>query len=520
MILRVPLLQLCLAASGVLAPNAGIGQRSADKGFVSARSRRIDSIFAMYDTGRSPGCAVGVMDRGQIEYAHGYGLANVASGVRITPRSVFGLASVAKQFTAFSVLLLVQDGRLSLDDDVRKWVPELPDFGAQFGRTITIRDLLHHTSGIPNYFATVDSGWTDTDPLTERDVLDWLGHQKPDFPPGSRWRYSNSGYVLLEIIVQRASGDSLPKFAAKRIFGPLGMASTQFVPDPADHVAQIPHLARTYNSQETWLHGEKPLVKSGPEWQISLPHMSIVGDAGVYSTVEDLAKWDRNFYTGRVGGRAVLQMMQEPAVLTSGDTVSAPIAPGWRSYGAGLMLGAYRGLRTVGHLGGWSGNVAWFVRYPDQLLTVTVLCNQRGLTMPGGSDPTHRIAEIYLGDRMAPDIAPLMAMTVAHAGVDSAVHLYHTLLPRYPAIVFDEQQLNGLGYDLIHQHNLDAAIAIFRLNVEMYPKSANAYDSLGEAYMDHEDRTLAIASYERSLALDSTNANAARRLAKLRAQAP
>jgi CubicO group peptidase (beta-lactamase class C family) len=426
---------------------------------------------------------------------------------------------VAKQFTAFSILLLARDKRLSLDDDVRKWVPEIPDFGAQFGRTITIRDLLHHTSGIPNYFVKVESGWTVTDPLTEREVLDWLAHQKPDFPSGSKWRYSNSGYVLLEIIVQRASGDALPKFAAQRIFGPLGMASTQFVPDLADHVAQVPHLANAYISRETRVSrpGDQPLVEGGPKWQISNPRTSVVGDAGLYSTVEDLAKWDRNFYTGRVGGRAVLQMMQEPAVLTSGDTVSAPIAPGWRSYGAGIMLGAYRGLRMVGHLGGWSGNVAWFVRYPDQRFSLAILCNQRGLTM-GGPDPARRIAEIYLGDRIVtPDIAPLVAMTVAKSGADSAVHLYRALRERYPAIAFDEQQLNGLGYDLIKQHDLNAAIAILRLNVEMYPKSANAYDSLGEAYMDHEDRTLAIENYERSLALDSTNANAARRLAKLRA---
>jgi CubicO group peptidase (beta-lactamase class C family) len=506
----------------VLAPQTIMGQRSVDKGFVSARSRRVDSIFAMYDTGRSPGCAVAVMDRGQVEYARGYGLADVERGTRIRPRSVFGLASVAKQFTAFSVLLLVDDGRLSLEDDVRKWVPELPDFGAAFGRTITIRDLLHHTSGIPNYLAKSDSGWAITDPLTERQVLDWLGHQQPDFPPGSHWRYSNSGYVLLEIIVQRASGDSLPKFAATHIFAPLGMVSTQYVPDLADHVAQVPHLASAYISRETRVPGDQPLVEGGPKWQTSNARTSVVGDAGLYSTVEDLAKWDRNFYTGRVGGRAVLKLMQEPAVLTSGDTVSAPIASGWRSYGAGTMLGVYRGLRIVGHLGGWGGDVSWFVRYPDQHFAIAILCNQRGLTM-GGPDPSQRIAEIYLGNRMGPklpDIVPLIAAAIARSGVDSAVHLYHMLRTRYPATEFNEQPLNVLGYALIQQHNLDAAIAIFRLNVEMYPKSANTYDSLGEAYMDHGDRTLAIENYERSLGLDSTNANAARQLAKLRAQAP
>ena len=451
-----------------------------------------------------PECAVAVINAGRVRYAHGYGLADVVTGERIAPGSVFGLASASKQFTAMSIMLLALDGRLSLDDDVRRWVPELPRFGLSPQEKITIRELVHHTSGIPNYLAMLNAGWAITDSLTESQVLDWLRGRQLDFPPGAQYRYSNSGYMLLEMIVKRASGLSLRDFAAKRIFAPLGMTRTQFIDD---HRIPVSHLANAYISRSTTVPGDQALIANGPEWQTANSRTSIVADAGLYSTVDDLAKWDRNFYTGAVGGPAVLDLMQEPGMVTSGDTVP---------YAGGLMLGAYRGLRTIGHIGGWSGYQTWLIRYPDQRFTIAIVCNRRGFN--DATNPSHRIAEIYLGDLMAPDMAPLMATTIQESGVDSAVHLYRTLRTRYGSIAFEELQLNGLGYDLLHQGNVDAAIAIFRLNVEMYPRNANTYDSLGEAYMDHGDRALAIANYRRSLALDSTNHNAAEMLSKLNAQ--
>jgi CubicO group peptidase (beta-lactamase class C family) len=474
--------------------------------FDDARARRVDSIFAHYDSSGSPGCAVAVIQAGRIRYAHGYGLADVATRTRIGPASVFGLASVTKQFTAFSIMLLARDGRLSLDDDVRKWVPELPDFGAPYGRVITIQQLVHHTSGIPNYLTLLDSGWAITDPMTQRQVLAFLSHQSLDFAPGARYRYSNSGYILLEMIVKRASGISLRQFSAKHIFAPLQMAATQF---RDDHTEKIPRLASAYISHSTTVPGDQRLVDGGGEWQRANSQTDLVGDAGLYSTVEDLAKWDRNFYDGAVGGPTVLKLMQQPGVFSSGERTD---------YAGGLMIGAYRGLPTVGHIGGWSGYQTWLVRYPDQRFTIALLCNRRGFT--DATNPSHRIAEIYLGDQMAPDIAPVVAEAVERGGADSAVRLYRGLRAEFPAIAFEEQQLNGLGYELLHGGKVDAAIAIFRLNVEVYPNSANTYDSLAEAYMDHGDSALAIVNYERSLVLNPANANATTMLAKLKSQAP
>jgi len=473
--------------------------------FDTVRAREVDSVFARYESGGSPGCAVAIIDSGRVRYAHGYGLADVASGTRITPASVFGLASITKQFTAMSVLLLARDHRLSLDDDVRKWVPEVPQYDVPLGR-ITIRELLHHTSGIPNYLALLDSGWAITDPMTEHRVLEFL-HGKPlDFPPGTQYRYSNSGYMLLEMIVQRASGKSLRDFARERIFLPLGMQSTGYH-DPNREPA---HLASAYISRSTRVSGDQRFIENGPEWQLSNSRTEVLGDAGLFSTVLDLARWDANFYSGAVGGPEIVRMMEESAVLSSGEPTG---------YGAGLMLGAYRGLRTIGHLGGWGGYKTWLVRYPDQHFTLALLCNRRDysdVSKADANDPSHRIAEIYLGDRMAPAIVPMIADAVERGGADSAVRLYHSLQARYPVIAFEEAALNALGYRLMTAGKADAAIAVFRLIVETFPKSANAYDSLGEAYMNHGDKALAIANYERSLALNPANGNAVRMLAKLR----
>jgi CubicO group peptidase (beta-lactamase class C family) len=496
--LGIATLTLCTTVTAQQAAPAAIR-------FDTTRAREVDSIFARYGSGGSPGCAVAIIDSGRVRYAQGYGLADVASGTRITPASVFGLASITKQFTAMSVLLLAQDHRLSLDDDVRKWVPEVPNYDVPMGK-ITIRDLLHHTSGIPNYLALLDSGWAITDPMTEHRVLEFLHGKRLDFAPGTQYRYSNSGYVLLEMIVQRVSGKSLRDFARERIFQPLGMRSTGYH-DPHRTPA---HLASAYISRSTRVSGDQRLIENGPEWQLSNSRTEVLGDAALFSTVLDLARWDANFYSGAVGGPEILRMMEESAVLPSGEPTG---------YGAGLMLGAYRGLRTIGHLGGWGGYKTWLVRYPDQHFTLAVLCNRRDysdVSKADANDPSHRIAEIYLGDRMAPAIVPMIADAIERGGADSAVRLYHSLRTRYPRIAFEEAALNALGYRLMTAGKIDAAIAVFRLIVETFPKSANAYDSLGEAYMNHGDKALAITNYERSLALNPANGNAVRMLAKLR----
>ncbi|MFO0985337.1 MAG: serine hydrolase domain-containing protein, partial [Planctomycetota bacterium] len=202
-------------------------------------SDQVDRLFARFDKPDSPGCAIAVVKDGQVVYEHGYGMANLDDGVPITADTVFHVASVSKQFTSFAVALLADQGKLSLDDDVRRYVPEVPDFGAK----ITLRHLMHHTSGLRDQWSLLMlAGWRLEDVITESDILDLISHQRElNFPPGERHLYCNTGYTLLAIVVQRVSGRSLRAFAEDEMFEPLGMTSTHF---HDDHRMIVKHRAR------------------------------------------------------------------------------------------------------------------------------------------------------------------------------------------------------------------------------------------------------------------------------------
>lgn len=335
--------------------------------------RRVDKIFADVDVPDSPGCAVSVMRRGAIVYRRGYGMANLEYDIPITPSSIFHVASVSKQFTAMAVALLAAEGAVAWGDDIRKYVPEVPDHGAK----ITLRDLAHHVSGIRDQWELlILAGWRwEADVVREEDVLDVISRQRAlNFQPGEEWLYSNTGYTLLAAVVQRVSGLSLREFAEQRIFQPLGMSDTHFH-DDHQHIVEN----RAYAYAPDSLRG----------WRISIPDFAIVGASSLFTTVEDLARWDRNFYTGHVGGPEVLDLLQERAVLADGDTVS---------YAYGLGFDTYRGLPVVGHSGADAGYRARFVRFPQQELSIALLCNY-----PSSSpwDKAWQVADIYLEDALA-----------------------------------------------------------------------------------------------------------------------
>lgn len=341
---------------------------------------RVDSVFADVTAPTGPGCAVSVMRDGAVVYEQGYGMANLEHGIPITPRSVFHVASVSKHFTAMAVELLVNEGKVSWDDDVRRWVPEVPDFGTP----ITLRHLAHHVSGIRDQWNLLAmAGWRwEADVVTQKDVLDITSRQTAlNFAPGERYLYSNTGFTLLAVVVERASGKSLRAFTQERIFGPLGMDDTHF---HDDHEMIVRNRAWAYAPDPDGLHGLKG----------SIPDFDVVGATSLFTTVHDLAAWDRNFITARVGGREALARMQERFVLNSGDTIP---------YAHGLAHGAYRGLRTLGHGGADAGYRSQFLRFPDQRLSVAVLCN-----FPT-SDPgsrANRVAEAYLEAEMRPPPTP------------------------------------------------------------------------------------------------------------------
>ncbi len=356
-----------LAAIFALALAAASCRRGGGAEGHAALPARVDELFARFAAGLSPGCALAVVEHGRVVLARGYGFADLDRRLPITPRTGFDIASTSKQFTAASVLLLAARGRLSLDDDVRRYVPELP----RHDTPITLNHLLHHTSGLPNYVdLLVESGKRYEEVTTDDDALAALaGAPQLQFPPGTAFRYNDSGYFLLSLVVKRVTGRSLRDFAAENLFAPLGMTDTRIVDDLTQ---EVPGRAVPYEREDGG--GFRPLVSA---WEQT-------GDGGVTSTVLDLAKWDASFYSGAVGGKALVAAMTTPGSLANGSPLP---------YGDGLFLDRFRGHRRVRHPGSWRGFCSELMRLPGRHLSVITLCNV------GDADPaalSEQVAGLYL----------------------------------------------------------------------------------------------------------------------------
>ncbi|HEV1993355.1 MAG TPA: serine hydrolase domain-containing protein [Candidatus Acidoferrum sp.] len=349
--------------------NAAAARTAEDKKAVA-----VDEIFGDLTKAGSPGCALGVYRDGKMVYSKGYGLANLEENVPITPQSVFDIGSTSKQFTAASVLLLEKQGKLSINDDVRKYIPELPDYGQK----ITVLHLLNHTSGLRDYLTLMDLAGINTDSVTtDEDALQMIFHQKAlNFAPGSDWLYSNTGFFLLSVIVKRVSGKTLREFAAENIFVPLEMTHTQY---RDDHTSLIANRALAYDVRER-----------GVGYSLDVSYFEQTGDGAVHTSVEDLLKWDENFYSEQIGGKDFLSEIQERGKLNSGKVLD---------YSKGLFIEDYRGLHTVSHGGAWGGYRAELLRFPERHFSVACLCNL-GSAKP--SNRAHRVADVYLASLMRP----------------------------------------------------------------------------------------------------------------------
>jgi CubicO group peptidase (beta-lactamase class C family) len=372
-IMPIPRLALALLTL-VLTTSAVAGQKPAP----AANAAQVDEIFKEFTKPDSPGCAVGVYQNGQVAYSRAYGMANLDHDVALTPGSVFHVASVSKQFTAAAILLLAQDGKLSVDDDIRKYVPELPDFGSR----ITLRHLAHHTSGVRDQWSLLGlAGWRySRDLITDDDVLALLSRQKDlNFRPGERHLYSNSGYTLLAIVVSRVSGKPFREFTTERIFKPLGMANTHF----RDNFNEI---------VKNQAYGYAPERGS---FRLSVTNFDTAGATSLLTTVEDLAKWDANFEKRSVGGDVLSAGLLERGVLNSGERID---------YAFGIGHGTYRGLATIGHGGSDAGYRSAILRFPEQRFGVSVLCNV--VTNP--TQFAQRVADVYLGHVLKPRTTPAM----------------------------------------------------------------------------------------------------------------
>ncbi len=327
-----------------------IAPASASASTLDAQQRsQVDAVFKQYDAPNVPGCALGIFRDGEAAYARGYGMADLERSVHITPASVFEVGSTSKQFAASAIALLVRDGKISFTDDVRRFIPELPVYGAP----ITLNELMWHTSGLRDYTDLLDfAGYGLEQATTDQQALSLIVRQRGlEFPSGTQYEYSNTNYFLLSVIVKRVTGEPLAEFVRRRIFVPLGMSHSLY---RTDYAMLIPNRALGYAPV-----GGRRFKNSMSNWQQT-------GDGGVQISVEDAAKWDENFYHPRVGGKWLVDQLQTPGRLTNGIPLH---------YARGLFVGKYRGVPLISHGGAWIGYRAAFDRYPNLHTSIVVFCN-------------------------------------------------------------------------------------------------------------------------------------------------
>ena len=336
----------------------------------------VDQVFAAWNTPATPGCALGVFRDGRIAYERGYGAADLEHNVPIGPETMFYVGSLSKQFTGMAAALAISKGKLSVDDPVRKWLPELP----AYADPITVRHLLHHTSGLRDYNTLLSiAGRRGDEAYDNPTVLRITAKQKAlNFVPGSEYLYSNTGYTLLATIVERATRTLFAAFAEAEIFKPLGMTGTHFHTDAS---RLVPGRAMGYQSTQN-----QPV-------RLDTPSNERAGAGGVFTSIRDLLKWDENFYSGKVGGKMLIDQLQTSGTLTDGKVLN---------YGWGLQLGSYKGLRVVEHGGSLGGYRSHLLRFPAQHTTVAALCN-----VPNGpSGLVRRVADVVLRELLTTPDAP------------------------------------------------------------------------------------------------------------------
>ncbi len=347
---------------------AEIGCQTESASATNAAISEVDKIFRPWDKPDTPGAALAVIKDGKVIYKKGYGYAQLEYDIPISPSTIFHVASVSKQFTAFAIALLAGQGKLSLDDDIHIYLPEVPDFG----KRITIRHLIHHTSGLRDQWEMLAiAGWRLDDVITKEHILTAVRNQKElNFIPGDEYLYCNTGYTLLAEIVERLSGHPFSEWTKKNMFQPLGMIHTHF---HDDHEMIVKNRAYSYVPEENG--GFKKRVLS----------YANVGATSLFTTVEDLAKWADNFFEKRLGGPEVIAQMEQQGVLNSGEKID---------YAFGLAIGEYKGLKTISHSGGDAGFRSHLLLFPDQRFAVAVLSNC------GSMNPAQlarQTAEVYLG---------------------------------------------------------------------------------------------------------------------------
>jgi len=436
-----------------------------------------DLMTQLHNNGQFNGTIL-VAEKGKVIYKAGHGYADYSAKRKLATSSPFYLASVSKQFTTMGIMMLKEKGKLSYDDVVTKYFPDFP----AYAKSVTIRQMMHHTSGIANHYSLgiYRAG------LNNDDVYQTLLKQKAlDFEPETKYTYSNGAYVMLAMIIEKVSGQSLPEFMKENIFTPLGMDKT-LVFDKA--TPEIKDRAIGYN----------------PAWALEDYEIFTTGAGGLYSTVEDLLKWDQALYTDKLVSAAALEEAYTAATLKDGNSTGYGF--GWR------VMKKESGGKVVNHSGGLNGFRTFLERDLEHQRTIILLTNNTNAYLPS---ILRELRNIQNGDsyELPKIIAGRKLQTmIGEMGLEKALAQYEMLKANEAdKHDFNENDLNDLGYYfLVGQKDLNTAIAIFEQNVKDHPEAFNTYDSLAEAYLEK-----AKANYKKSLELNPDNDNARKMLKEM-----
>ncbi len=464
---------------------------TASAAFAQDKAQKIDDLLkTYYDYGQFNGSVL-VAEKGKVVYEKGFGMANMEWTIPNQPDTKFRIGSVTKQFTAALILQFVDEGKIKLDGKITDY---LPDYRKDTGGKITVHQLLNHTSGIPSYTSRPDFfAEVSRDPYNVADFVKKFASGDLEFEPGTKFNYNNSGYFLLGAIVEKVTGKTYEAVLKERIFEPLGMKNSGY-----DNRAPI--LAKRANGYEKTPAG----YVNAAYLDMSLPYAA----GSMYSTVSDLYKWDQSLYENKV---------------ISAESKKLMFTPGLSNYGYGFGISDQpigktdQKTKVIQHGGGINGFNSLLTRLVDKQQTIILLDNV-GLGRYHGNI-TKSVISILNGQ--SPD-APKKSLNEAlykiatEKGGTAAVAEYRKLKTENAALYdFSEGELNSLGYLLLGMKRPSDALEVFKLNVEMFPKSANPYDSLGETYLAADQKELALVNYKKAFELDPTNANAAQIIKRL-----
>lgn len=469
------------------------GQNKTELKTETKADKYVSYLSALHARGQFNGNAL-IIENGEIVFQGTFGIGNFNPVDSLELNSVFRLGSVSKQFTAMGIMILKEEGQLSYDQDIREFIPELPYNG------ITIRHLLNHTSGLPDYTRIMDEHWK-TDLAYDNperfisgneDILKMLCEYKPavHFKPGEKWEYSNTGYNLLATIVSRASGTPFNEYLQEHIFIPAEMYSTSVYKYIPGFDEQMPNRVFGFG-----------MKFNGTDLFSTDSHYlnAAYGEGGIYSTLEDLMKWDKILYTDELVSTQAIEEAFSRGILNNGDKTD---------YGFGWFIAiSPNGKKVVKHMGGWAGfltNIYREIEEDNCIITLTNN-NSRYFNIDDGLiDILHnkppKFPRIFIAD--------VIGKKVQNEGLTAAIDYYKKLKSEQPEYyVFNEYELNFLGYELLGDNKIDEAIGIFELNQEEYSKSANVYDSYGDALLAKGDTVNALVNFKKVEAIDSTFAD-------------